>query len=120
MTPYGKKAAVDFGTQLARAGICVISGMAVGVDIMSMKAALKAGGYVIGVLGCGIDVNYPAENAKMKELVSKVRLYRDRISAGHRPLERKFPSPQPVDFRPCARHAGHPGAKAQRFPDHRR
>ena len=92
MTPYGKKVAVDFGTQLARAGICVISGMAVGVDIMSMKAALKAGGYVIGVLGCGIDVNYPAENAKMKGLVSKYGCIVTEYPPGTGPWKGNFPA----------------------------
>ncbi|MBC8569252.1 DNA-processing protein DprA [Zongyangia hominis] len=71
MTEYGRKAAVEFGTALAQAGIGVVSGMAVGVDITAMKAALKQGGYVIGVTGCGIDVNYPVENEKMRHLVAK-------------------------------------------------
>lgn len=71
MTEYGRKAAIDFGSSFAGAGIGVASGMAVGIDITAMKAALKQGGYVIGIMGCGLDVNYPAENEKMRELTGK-------------------------------------------------
>lgn len=51
---------------LARLGVAVVSGMAVGTDAEVHKACLAVGGRTIGVLGCGILVNYPAENAQLK------------------------------------------------------
>lgn len=51
-----------FATKLAERGFCVVSGMALGVDGRAHHAALQVGGHSIGVLGCGIDVVYPARH----------------------------------------------------------
>ena len=51
---------------LSRLGIAIISGMAVGTDAEVHKACLDGHGRTLGVLGCGILVNYPAENAQLK------------------------------------------------------
>ena len=59
---YGLTAAKRLGYQIARCGGTVVSGMAAGIDGMSMRGALTAGGNVIGVLGCGADMVYPASN----------------------------------------------------------
>lgn len=59
---YGRYEARQFGMGLAMAGVQVISGMARGVDGISQKAALAAGGRSFGVLGCGVDICYPEEN----------------------------------------------------------
>lgn len=64
---YGKRMAQHFGSALAMAGIQVISGMARGIDGLSQDAALHAGGYSLGVLGCGVDICYPAENRELYE-----------------------------------------------------
>ena len=47
---------------LSAAGITVVSGLARGVDGAAHKGALRGKGGTIGVLGCGIDICYPAEN----------------------------------------------------------
>ncbi len=59
---YGLSAAKKLGYQIARCGGVVVSGMAAGIDAMAMKGALTAGTPVVGVLGCGADVVYPASN----------------------------------------------------------
>ncbi len=64
---YGKLMARRFGEALAGAGIQVISGMARGIDGIGQRAALDAGGYSLGVLGCGVDICYPPENRQLYE-----------------------------------------------------
>lgn len=68
---YGRRMAQHFGRQLAMAGVQVISGMARGIDGISQTAALEAGGYSLGVLGCGVDICYPAENRELYEQLRK-------------------------------------------------
>ena len=59
---YGRSLAKQFGRMLAEAGIQVVSGMARGIDGIGQQAALDAGGYSMGVLGCGVDICYPLEH----------------------------------------------------------
>lgn len=59
---YGRYMAGQFGAAFAKAGVQVISGMARGIDGIGQSAALKEGGYSLGVLGCGVDICYPREN----------------------------------------------------------
>lgn len=61
-TGYGRESAHFFGKMLAKAGISVISGMALGVDGMAGRGALSADGYTMAVLAGGADVCYPADN----------------------------------------------------------
>ena len=68
-TAYGLNMAVRFGGQICACGALVVSGGATGIDSMAMEGALAAGGPVVCVLGCGVDVVYPAHN---KELFRKV------------------------------------------------
>ncbi len=56
---------------LARAGVIIISGCAMGIDAIAHFGALKGKGRTIAVLGCGIDVDYPAENHLLKEEILK-------------------------------------------------
>lgn len=62
---YGRGMAERFGGELARDGVPVISGMALGIDGYAQSAALAAGGNSFAVLGCGIDVVYPPSNRKL-------------------------------------------------------
>lgn len=66
-TEYGRYMAGQFGTALAGAGVQVISGLARGIDGIGQKSALRAGGYSLGVLGCGVDICYPGENRDLYE-----------------------------------------------------
>ena len=69
----GLLAAKRMGYQLGKAGAIVVSGLADGIDAMGMLGALTADAPVVGVLGCGADVVYPARNRS---------LYEDTISRG--------------------------------------
>ena len=66
-TAWGKSFAERLAADLAEAGITVISGMALGIDGASHRGALNSGGLTIGVMGCGIDICYPAYHAKLYE-----------------------------------------------------
>lgn len=70
-TPYGKNLAFQFGMELARAGVTVVSGGALGVDSASHKGALQGGGLTVAVLGCGINTPYLAENIDLRYAISQ-------------------------------------------------
>ena len=68
---YGRYLARQFGMELANAGIQIISGMADGVDGISQKAAMLAGGRSYAVMGCGVNYCYPPENRDVYELLNE-------------------------------------------------
>lgn len=57
--------------ELAKFGVVVISGFAVGIDIAANMSAINGGGKTIAVLGCGIDHNYPKENFDYRSEIEK-------------------------------------------------
>ena len=57
---YGMTTASRMGYQIAKCGSVLVSGLAEGIDGSAMRGALTAGGKIVGVLGCGVDVVYPA------------------------------------------------------------
>lgn len=68
-TEYGEKYATKFSKELAKQGLTIISGMALGIDTFSHKGALNVGGKTIAVLGSGFNYIYPKENTKLFEKI---------------------------------------------------
>lgn len=64
---YGENAAQMLARDLAANGICVVSGLARGIDTAAHRGAIQAKGRTIAVLGTGIDNVYPKENKKLVE-----------------------------------------------------
>ncbi|MBI2098888.1 DNA-protecting protein DprA [Candidatus Uhrbacteria bacterium] len=74
MTPYGKRAAEEITAPLAAAKISIFSGLALGIDTVAHRAALRAAGHTVAVLGSGCDSAsiYPASNQNLaKEIIDK-------------------------------------------------
>lgn len=67
---YGRWMAGKIGLELAIHGGMVVSGIAQGLDTEALKGALRGGGTVVSVLGCGVDVHYPRENRWLYEDVA--------------------------------------------------
>jgi DNA processing protein len=79
------------GKELSLTGVTVVSGLARGIDARAHAGALEAGGPVIGVLGCGVDVVYPKEHAKLFERVMEQGCLISEFVPGTRPLPGNFP-----------------------------
>ena len=90
-TPYGLTAAKRMGYQIAACGGTLVSGMASGIDGVAMKGALPAGGTVVGVLGCGADVIYPASNRWLYADAEKYGCLLTEFPPGTPPIGRNFP-----------------------------
>ena len=92
-TEYGKKAARLFTKDLAAHGIPIISGGARGIDTIAHETCLKAGGQTVAVLGCGLDIAYPEENALLFErIVNSGGAVISEYAPGTRPLAQHFPA----------------------------
>ncbi len=61
-TEYGRRVASEFSKKLSEKGICVVSGMAAGIDGIAHNAAIEECGKTIAVLGGGFNHIYPPEN----------------------------------------------------------
>lgn len=67
----GQRAAAEFSAGAADAAICVVSGLALGIDGIAHDAALRAGGTTIAVLPCGIDRIYPYRHRDLAKRVAR-------------------------------------------------
>ena len=64
-TSYGLRVAERLAADLARAGVTIVSGLAIGVDAAAHRGALAAGGQTIAVLAGGPDIVYPARHRSL-------------------------------------------------------
>jgi len=90
-TPNGLADAHEIGTYLARSGIVVVSGMAIGIDGAAHRGALDAGGLTVGVLATGLDIAYPRRHASLHERVREHGLLVSENAYGTPPMASRFP-----------------------------
>lgn len=94
-TEYGADAAQRLSAELAASGVCVISGLAHGIDCISARAALdnapKDGFPTVAVLGSGVDVVYPAENRRLYDKICERGAVISEFAPGTAPDKFNFP-----------------------------
>jgi DNA processing protein len=88
---YGKEVAHTLSAGLARAGVTVVSGLARGIDAEAHRACLDAGGRTLAVLGSGVDVIYPQQNARLAAEIVERGAVLSEYSLGTRPEGINFP-----------------------------
>jgi DNA processing protein len=90
-TPNGLDDARELGATLARAGVTVVSGLAIGIDGAVHEGALDAGGTVVGVVATGLDVVYPRRHRVLSERVRASGLIVSELAYGTEPRQYAFP-----------------------------
>ncbi len=100
-SPEGQARARKLARALVNDGVAVMSGLALGIDAASHRAAVEAGGRTIAVIGTPLDKSYPKENASLQETI-----YREHLLVSPFPVGTKtFPSHFPERNRVMARLA---------------
>lgn len=90
-TPYGTSVAENISGELVSMGFTVVSGLARGIDSISHKGALRAGGRTIAVLGSGLDVPYPSENRGLMDKIAGSGCVISEFPPGTSPDKENFP-----------------------------
>jgi DNA processing protein len=89
---YGENAAEMLSRDLASRGICIISGLARGIDTAAHRGAMRGGGKTIAVMGTGIDAVYPKENTRLvREILDSGGAVVSQFPLGTPPLKDNFP-----------------------------
>ena len=90
-SPYGLSTARRLASELAEAGVTVVSGLAVGIDGAAHEGALAAGGRTIAVLGSGIDTIFPRQHRGLAERIARQGAVVSEFERGAPPLPGHFP-----------------------------
>jgi DNA processing protein len=88
----GLRHARDFASALARAGVCVASGLATGIDTAAHEAVLEAGGLTLAVLGAGHDQPYPPSQAPLQARIAETGIVVSEYPPGTPPRRSQFPA----------------------------
>lgn len=87
----GMENAQSFATELARRGLTITSGLALGIDAAAHRGALAADGYTIAVCGNGLDRVYPSRNRELAHAIAARGLLVSEFPIGVAPLPEHFP-----------------------------
>jgi DNA processing protein len=89
---YGENSSEMLSRDLASRGICIISGLARGIDAAAHRGAIKGNGKTIAVLGTGIDAVYPRENTGLvRDILNSGGCVVTQFPLGTPPLKDNFP-----------------------------
>jgi DNA processing protein len=89
---YGKQMTGTLARELAAQSITVVSGLARGIDTTAHVAALEAGGRTLAVLGCGPDLVYPPDNARLAARIVEQGAILTEFPPGTQPEPGNFPA----------------------------
>lgn len=87
----GRANAEGFAESLSRAGLCVVSGMALGIDTAAHEGALRGPGSTIAVIGTGPDRVYPARNRALAHRIAETGCILSEYALGTPPIAANFP-----------------------------
>jgi DNA processing protein len=90
-TLYGQAMAKKLATELGRAGFCIVSGLARGIDTHAHEGALEVEGNTVAVLGCGLDIIYPPENLDLYRKIEAAGAIYSEFPFGRRADRQSFP-----------------------------
>ncbi len=90
-TTYGKRITEKITSDLAANNICIVSGLARGIDSIAHRTALQSGGKTIAVIGSGLDRIYPPENKDLAKAISKNGIVVSEFPLGSKPDAQNFP-----------------------------
>ena len=90
-TPQGEKNAEEFAMSLCNHGLCVVSGMALGIDGAAHRGALKANGATVAVVGTGLDIVYPARHRDLAHKIAERGLIISEFPLGTPSKAQNFP-----------------------------
>ena len=88
---YGLTVSRKLAKELAPYNIIIVSGMAKGIDASAHNGTLEGGGKTVAVLGCGVDICYPAENRLLREQIIKNGCVISEYPPGTKPMPSHFP-----------------------------
>lgn len=91
-TNYGKIITEALCKRLSSMGICIVSGLARGVDTLAHKSALEAGGETVAVFGCGLSHIYPPENRQLRNKIVEQGTIVSEFPVTKRPDRNNFPA----------------------------
>ena len=90
-TPQGESNARQFAKALAEQGLCIVSGLALGVDGAAHDGALLGGGTTIAIVGTGLDRVYPKKHLALAHRIAASGLLISEFPIGTPPLNANFP-----------------------------
>jgi len=90
-TPQGESNARQFARAFGSAGICVVSGLALGIDGAAHDGAMLGGGETIAVVGTGLDRVYPKRHLDLAHRIARQGMILSEFPLGTPPLTANFP-----------------------------